>query len=84
MGRVTIGIWTDKNERLTNAVKACMKRTSVNRHRISSKACISVETFHKHMNDPEKITLRELRAYANELKMPVEDILDAIYLKEEK
>ena len=47
------------------------------------KAHISLPTFYVHLRDPDKITLGEFRAYINTLKIPKEDILDALYLEKE-
>lgn len=83
MGKVTLGIWTEKNVSLSRSIKACMERTGIKREKLVIKARISMPTFYKHLNDPDKITLGELRAYIDTLKMPKEDILDALYLDKE-
>lgn len=83
MGKVMIGIWTEKNANLSRAIRACMERTGIGREKIVAKAHISAPTFYVHLRDPDKMTLGELRAYVNTLKMPKEDILDALYLDKE-
>lgn len=83
MGKVMLGIWTEKNISLSRTIKACMQRTGVKKDKLILKAMISTPTFYTHLKDPEKITIRELRAYITELNIPKEDILDALYLKED-
>ena len=83
MGKSTLGIWTEKNISLSRAIKACMERTGINREKIVKKARISLPTFYVHLRDPDKMTLGEFRAYINTLKIPKEDVLDALYLEKE-
>ncbi len=80
MGKVSLGIWTDKNISLSRSIRSCMERTGTNREKLVAKARISMPTFYKHLRDPDKITLGELRAYIKTLEIPKEDILDALYL----
>lgn len=80
MGKTVLGIWTEKNINLSRAIRACIERTGLSREKLVAKAHISLPTFYKHLKDPEKITLGELRAYIDMLNMPKEDILDALYL----
>lgn len=79
MGRA-LGIWTDKNTKLSREIRACMERTGTGRDKIAAKAHISLTTFYVHLRNPDKITLGELRTYINTLEMPREGILDALYL----
>lgn len=80
MGKTVLGIWTEKNINLSRTIKSCMVRTGENREKLVAKAHISLPTFYAHLRDPDKITLGELRAYINNLEIPKEDILDALYL----
>lgn len=83
MGKTTLGTWTEKNINLSRVIRSYMERTGTNREKIVAKAHISLPTFYVHLRDPDKITLGEFRAYINTLKIPKEDILNALYLDKE-
>ena len=80
MGKTVLGIWTEKNINLSRTIKSYMVRMGINREKLVAKAHISIPTFYAHLRDPDKITLGELRAYIDNLGIPKEDILDALYL----
>ena len=80
MGKVTLGIWTEKNEKLSRIIKARMTMEGISREKIVAKAHISLPTFYVHLKNPDKITFGELRTYINTLNIPKEDIIDALYL----
>lgn len=83
MGKITLGTWTEKNIILSRVIKAYMKMTETDREKIVKKAHISLPTFYKHLKDPDKMTIGEFRVYINTLKIPKEDILNALYLDKE-
>lgn len=78
-----LGTWTEKNANLSRTIKAYMKMTETDREKIVKKAHISLPTFYKHLHDPDKMTIGEFRAYIDTLKIPKENILDALYLDKE-
>lgn len=79
MPKTTLGRWTAKNEALTHRIKVNRVDVGLSVEAIAEKAGIKRGAYHMHMRDPELITLRELRAYCNALKIPEEDLLSAVY-----
>ena len=46
---------------------------------LAKKAGIKKSTYFSHVRNPERITLMELRAYCNTLKIPAESLISAVY-----
>jgi len=78
---MSLGQWTDKNKKLAKKIKSCRVESDVGIDELLKKVRIQRSTYYNHLRDPEKITLGELRTYINTLNIPVETILDALYLK---
>ncbi len=83
MAKVTLGLWTDKNKSLARKIKSLRIDRDESIDRLADAAQIKRNTYFTHMHDPEKITLRELRAYIRVLRIPREDIIAALYLDQE-
>lgn len=79
MAKVTLGRWTDKNESFSRKIKASRIEEGVGIDILAKKAGIKRTTYFRHLRDPEQITLRELRAYCNTLKIPAESLVSAVY-----
>lgn len=82
MPKVVLGKYMEKDINFSRAIKSCVARTGTDINKLASKARISRSTYFKHLRDPERITVGELRAYIQTLKIPKEDILEALYLDE--
>ena len=52
--------------------------------KLMEKSGRSPSTFYKRRNDPEKMTIYELRAFIRILKLSEEEVLDFLYDKREK
>ena len=79
MAKVTLGKWTDKNESFSRKIKASRIEEGVGIDILAKKAGIKRTTYFSHLRNPEQITLGELRAYCNTLKIPVESLISAVY-----
>ncbi|MDE7198803.1 MAG: helix-turn-helix domain-containing protein [Lachnospiraceae bacterium] len=79
MAKVTLGKWTDKNESFSRKIRANRIEEGVGIDILAKKAGIKRSTYFSHLRDPEQITLRELRAYCNTLRIPAESLLSAVY-----
>ena len=79
MAKVTLGKWTDKNEGFSRKIKASRIEEGVGIDILAKKAGIKRTTYFSHLRNPEQITLRELRAYCNTLKIPAESLISAVY-----
>ena len=79
MAKVTLGTWTDKNEKFTKKIRAKRIEEGVEIYSLAKKVWIEKATYFSHVRNPEKITLRELRAYCNTLKIPAESLISAVY-----
>lgn len=83
MPKVVLGQYAEKDINFSRAIKACVTRTGTDIDKLVNKAKICRATYFNHMRDPAQITVGELRAYIQTLKIPKEDILDALYLEKD-
>lgn len=81
MPKVILGQWTDKNNAFTRNMKACMIQSGKKYTDMAKRAGVSQNTFFCHCREPDRITIKELRAYVQEAKIPENCILDLIYQK---
>lgn len=79
MAKVTLGKWTDKNESFSRKIKASRIEEGIGIDILAKKAGIKRTTYFSHLRNPEQITLGELRAYCNTLKIPAESLVSAVY-----
>lgn len=84
MPKIALGQWTDKNKSLVRKIKSLRIDRDESIDRLADAARIKRNTYFAHMKDPEKITVRELRAYIRVLRIPAEDIIAALYLDKEE
>lgn len=80
MPKAVLGQYAEKDINFSRAIKSCVARTGTDLDKLVNKARISRSTYFKHLRAPERITVGELRAYIQALKIPKEDILAALYL----
>lgn len=83
MLKVIIGQYTEKDINFSRAIKSCVTRTGTDIDKLVNKARICRTTYFNHLRNPEQITVGELRAYIELLKIPKEDILAALYLEKD-
>ena len=76
-----LGLYAEKNNDFSCAIESCMKRSRKKPVDLTRKADISLTTHYDRLKHPGRMTIDELRVYANETNMPEEDILNAIYLR---
>lgn len=81
---MVLGQYAEKDARLCDVISAYMKLNRINYENISKRLGRCFNTHYNRMKEPEKMTLEELRTYINVLKLPEEEILDALYLRREK
>lgn len=83
MPKIALGQYAEKDINFSRAIKACVTRTGTDIDKLVKKSRISRSTYFNHMREPERITVGELRMYIQTLKIPKEDVLNALYLDKE-
>ena len=78
-----LGMYGEKNKRFSSVVESCMKLERVDRNKLMKSAGKCSSTFYKRRDNPEKMTVLELRAFIRLLKIPEEEVLDFLYDKRE-
>lgn len=85
MGKVaTLGRYADKDNKFACVIKFRMGIEKMDRQKLIKKVGIAERTHYSRINNPETMTIRELREYINALKIPEEDVLDALYLNHDR
>ena len=79
MPKVILGQWTDKNNAFTRNMKACMIQSGKKYTDMAKRVGVSQNTFFCHCREPDRITIKELRAYVQEAKIPEEYVLNFIF-----
>lgn len=80
MPKVAIGQYAKQDERLSKVIKTQMIDTDTSMDKLVKKVQISQSTYFNHINHPEKMSIKYLRRYIRALRIPKEDIIDALYL----
>lgn len=80
MPKVVLGQYTEKDINFSRAIKSCVTRTGTDIDKLVKRARICRTTYFNHMREPAQITVGELRAYIQMLKIPKEDVIEALYL----
>ena len=81
MGKVAaLGRYADKDNKFACVIKFRMGVEKMDRQKFIKKVGIAEKTYYNRLNNPESMTIRELRECINALKIPKEDVLDALYL----
>lgn len=76
-----LGTYGEKNKRFGDVVDAYMKLARIDYKHLMKSAGRSSSTFYKRKEEPEKMTVSELRAFIKILKIPEEEILNFLYDK---
>lgn len=84
MGKAVLGRYAEKDNKLACVIKFRMNLEKIDRKKLVKRIGIVERTHYNRLNNPESMTVRELREYINCLKIPEEDVLDALYLHREK
>lgn len=79
MAKVSVGIFTQKNEEFTNLIKGNAIRYGKDGREVSVAGGKCGSTYYNRMRHPEDMTVRELRAYIKEMQIPEEDVLNFLY-----
>lgn len=79
MAKAILGRYTKKDTDFAAAIEGWVKRARANIDKLAATAGISRSTYYAHLRNPEKITIRELRAYIRMLDIPEGDIIAALY-----
>lgn len=77
--KVSIGKWTQKDSDFSKNMKACMIICGKKYTDMARRAGVSQNTFFCHCREPERMTVKELRAYVQEAKIPEEQVLNFIF-----
>ena len=77
----SLGMYGEKNKIFFDVVEACMKLTRTDYKKLMEKSNRSPSVFYKRKNEPEKMTVSELRAFIRTLKIPEEEVLNFLYDK---
>lgn len=80
MPKVSIGQYAEKDKKFSRIIKGHMEFEGINADKMALKASTSYNTHYSRLRNPENMTIRELRIYIQTLKIPEEDVLDALYL----
>lgn len=83
MPKVALGQYAEKDINFSRAIKSCVTRTGTDIDKLVKRARICRTTYFNHMREPAQITVGELRAYIQMLKIPKEDVLAALYLEKD-
>lgn len=75
-----LGRWTEKDDKFACVIRFYMDIGKIDWKTIVKKTNIKQSTHFKRLREPESMTIRELREYINTLKIPEDDVLDALYL----
>ena len=78
-----LGMYGEKNKRFSDVIEAYMKLARVDYKKLMKKAGRHSSTFYKRRDNPQKMTVSDLRVYISVLKIPEEDVLDFLYYKRE-
>lgn len=78
-----LGMYGEKNKRFADVIEAYMKLARVDYKNLMEKAGRHSSTFYKRRDEPERMTVSELRAFIKVLKIPEEEVLDFLYDKRE-
>ena len=78
-----LGMYGEKNKRFGDVVEAYMKLARVDYKELMEKAGRYPTTFYQRRDDPEKMTVSDLRTYIRVLKLPEEEVLNFLYNKRE-
>ena len=76
-----LGRYTEKDRRFTDVVESQMILTRKKPKEVVKRVGTCISTFYNRLEEPEKMTVRELRAYILELKISEKDILDFLFEK---
>lgn len=79
MPKVILGQWTEKNIDFVKRMKSCMVLSGKKYMDMAKRAGITQDTFYRHCREPDKMTVKELRAYVQEAKIPEEYIINFIF-----
>ena len=78
-----LGMYGEKNKRFCNVIEAYMKLAMVDYKKLMTSMGRSPSTFYKRRDDPEKMTVSDLRTFIRLLKIPEEEVLNFLYDKRE-
>lgn len=84
MALKALGKWAEKDLRFSGIIEGYMKIGRVSATNISKRTGKCLKTHYNRLDEPEKMTIEELRIYIDVLKIPEEEVLDALYLHREK
>lgn len=79
-----LGKWAEKDRRLSGVIEGYMKMARISATNLSKRTGKCFSTHYNRLKEPEKMTIEELRIYIDVLKLPEEEILDALYLHRER
>lgn len=78
-----LGRYGEKDKMFARVIKSCVERQGIKPEDMVKRAGTCLSLYYKRLKKPEELTVRELRAYILEGKIPEEDILDFLYDKRE-
>lgn len=78
MPKVTLGQYAKANEEFRRILKAGMVRQGKSRKEITTKTRTSEATYYNRLENPEDMTVRELRIYRRELKISDDELLSVL------
>lgn len=81
MPKVNLVQWTEKNNRFVRVLKSSLVKEGKNYKSLMIRTGKSQGSIYKRYNDPETITVSELRGFIQELDISENDILDFLFLK---
>ena len=76
-----LGTFGEKNKRFCDVLEAYMRLSRVDYKKLMKSAGRSSSTYYKRKEEPERMTVSELRAFIKVLKIPEEEVLNFLYEK---
>ncbi len=76
MPKVTLGRFTEKDKRFVRNVKAGLMKKDMNATDLAKRVGMSPKTVYNRYENPDKMTVKELRAYIRVSGVSKEDVID--------
>lgn len=74
-----LGRYGEKDRRFAAVIEGYVKLSHKRPKDIAARADTCLSTYYERLKEPEKMTVRELRAYISAIQIPEEEILDFLY-----
>ncbi len=80
MPKVSLGKWTERDAQFTLNLQAELHRRGKNYKNLMRRTGRSQSTIFKRYEQPETITVQELRGFIQEAQLPKEDVIRLLFM----